>query len=100
MACSGAMDLKRPGVYAEILAQHVNDPSPYSQSIDMVSAERHRDLQLCGLTDFSCVSLFKDVSRTLPNHQLFSAGGEGINKLRRVLTAYSWCGSKPFYRLY
>jgi hypothetical protein len=64
--CSGAKDAMVPGEYAEILAVHADDTSPFLAEID------------------------KDVSRTFPGNVFFGGDGPGVAKLRRVLVAYSW----------
>ncbi|KIR36411.1 hypothetical protein I352_01360 [Cryptococcus deuterogattii MMRL2647] len=64
--CSGAKDLMVPGEYAEILTVHKDDVSPVMADID------------------------KDVSRTFPGNVFFGGDGPGVEKLKRVLVAYSW----------
>ncbi|OWZ43504.1 hypothetical protein C351_02880 [Cryptococcus neoformans c8] len=64
--CSGAKDLMVPGEYAEILTVHKDDMSPVMADIE------------------------KDVSRTFPGNVFFGGDGPGVEKLRRVLVAYSW----------
>ncbi|XAO21799.1 hypothetical protein I312_100555 [Cryptococcus bacillisporus CA1280] len=64
--CSGAKDLIVPGEYAEILTVHKDDVSPVMADID------------------------KDVSRTFPGNVFFGGDGPGVEKLKRVLVAYSW----------
>lgn len=55
-----------PGEYAEILTVHKDDMSPVMADIE------------------------KDVSRTFPGNVFFGGDGPGVEKLRRVLAAYSW----------
>lgn len=55
-----------PGEYAEILTVHKDDVSPVMADID------------------------KDVSRTFPGNVFFGGDGPGVEKLKRVLVAYSW----------
>ena len=64
MECSGALDMKEPGLFQDLLAQ--------TDSSDSVASE-----------------IEKDVGRTMPLNIFFGGDGAGVDKLRRVLTAYS-----------
>lgn len=66
--CSGALELAEPGVFAELLAEDT-----YSGQ-DEKRAERDID---------------KDIRRTMPGNVFFGGQGPGVEKLRRVLLAYS-----------
>lgn len=68
--CSGALEMKEPGLFHDLLAQvdHDADGSKH------VLAE-----------------IEKDVGRTMPLNIFFGGDGAGVLKLRRVLTAYSRC---------
>ena len=64
MECSGALEMMEPGVFKELLGD--------AKQEDSVLAE-----------------IAKDVGRTMPLNIFFGGDGPGIEKLRRVLTAYS-----------
>lgn len=64
LECSGALEMKEPGLFQELLAQVDNQPG-------------------VGL------EIEKDVGRTMPLNIFFGGDGAGVVKLRRVLTAYS-----------
>jgi small G protein signaling modulator 3 len=64
MECSGALDLKEPGLFQDLLAQ--------TDGPDSVVGE-----------------IEKDVGRTMPLNIFFGGDGAGVDKLRRVLIAYS-----------
>ncbi|ORX89230.1 TBC-domain-containing protein [Basidiobolus meristosporus CBS 931.73] len=64
--CSGAYRRKKPGYYQELIAQHEGWESVSLSQIEL------------------------DLHRTLPNHEFFEENGLGIEKLRRVLVAFSW----------
>ncbi|KIP11017.1 hypothetical protein PHLGIDRAFT_33581 [Phlebiopsis gigantea 11061_1 CR5-6] len=62
--CSGALDMREPGVFADLLAGIDEDNSVV------------REIE-------------KDVGRTMPLNVFFGRTGAGVDKLRRVLRAYS-----------
>ena len=64
LECTGGLELREPGLFQDLLA--VTDSSG-------------------GVT----VEIEKDVGRTMPLNVFFGGDGAGVNKLRRVLTAYS-----------
>lgn len=64
--CSGAYEVKEPGYFEGLLSKHENDTSACLSQIDV------------------------DVRRTMPNNIFFGGDGPGVEKLRRVLVAYSW----------
>ncbi|KAF8813556.1 TBC-domain-containing protein [Phlegmacium glaucopus] len=64
MECSGALDMKEPGLFQDLLAQ----------------TDEH---------DSVVVEIEKDVGRTMPLNIFFGGDGAGVDKLRRVLIAYS-----------
>ncbi|KAJ2926842.1 hypothetical protein H1R20_g10246, partial [Candolleomyces eurysporus] len=64
MECSGALDMKEPGLFQDLLAQ--------PEGPDSVIHE-----------------IEKDVGRTMPLNIFFGGDGAGVEKLRRVLIAYS-----------
>jgi small G protein signaling modulator 3 len=68
---SGGLEIQEPGVFAELLAQTDSDGGSVVREID------------------------KDVGRTMPLNMFFGGDGVGVQKLRRVLIAYSRCVS-PF----
>ena len=68
---SGGLEMQEPGVFAELLAQADSDGGSVVREID------------------------KDVGRTMPLNMFFGGDGVGVQKLRRVLIAYSRCVS-PF----
>lgn len=65
--CSGSIYLRfaNQGVYDQILENHKNDHSPALYDIE------------------------KDLHRSLPEYPAYQSP-DGIDRLRRVLTAYSW----------
>jgi small G protein signaling modulator 3 len=64
---SGGLEMQEPGVFAELLAQMDSDGGGVVREID------------------------KDVGRTMPLNMFFGGDGVGVQKLRRVLIAYSRC---------
>lgn len=62
--CSGALDLREPGVFADLLAG-IEEGNSVVREIE------------------------KDVGRTMPLNVFFGRTGAGVDKLRRVLRAYS-----------
>ncbi|KAL4074944.1 rab-GTPase-TBC domain-containing protein [Scleroderma yunnanense] len=64
LECSGGLEMREPGLFADLLAQ--------SNIHELVATE-----------------IEKDVGRTMPLNIFFGGDGAGVNKLRRVLTAYS-----------
>jgi small G protein signaling modulator 3 len=62
--CSGALDMREPGVFADLLT-----------GVD----EAHSVVR----------EIEKDVGRTMPLNLFFGRTGAGVEKLRRVLKAYS-----------
>ena len=67
LEASGALEMQEPGVFAELLAQPDSDGGGVVREID------------------------KDVGRTMPLNMFFGGDGVGVQKLRRVLIAYSRC---------
>ena len=67
LEASGALEMQEPGVFAELLAQADSDGGGVVREID------------------------KDVGRTMPLNMFFGGYGVGVQKLRRVLIAYSRC---------
>ena len=64
LECSGGLEMREPGLFHELLA---------GDGQGSVIAE-----------------IEKDVSRTMPLNIFFGGDGVGVDKLRRVLRAYSW----------
>ena len=64
MECSGALDMREPGLFRDLLAQ-TDGPESVVGEIE------------------------KDVGRTMPLNIFFGGDGAGVDKLRRVLIAYS-----------
>jgi len=64
LECSGGLEMREPGLFADLLTQ--------SDVHELVATE-----------------IEKDVGRTMPLNIFFGGDGAGVNKLRRVLTAYS-----------
>lgn len=64
LECSGGLEMREPGVFADLLAQE-DDGSGVVREIE------------------------KDVCRTMPLNVFFGRTGAGVDKLRRVLIAYS-----------
>ncbi|KAF9976525.1 hypothetical protein BGZ73_008361 [Actinomortierella ambigua] len=65
MEASGAWDMRQPGYYQELLSAIRPEQSPCWSDIEM------------------------DLHRTFPTNILFGYGGQGIDKLRNLLTAYA-----------
>jgi hypothetical protein len=63
--CSGGLEMREPGLFHDLLAQEGDE----------------------GVG----VEIEKDVGRTMPLNIFFGGDGAGVDKLRRVLTAYSRC---------
>jgi hypothetical protein len=70
---SGGLEMQEPGVFAELLAQTDSDGGGVVREID------------------------KDVGRTMPLNMFFGGDGVGVQKLRRVLIAYSRCVLSLFF---
>ncbi|KAI0696448.1 rab-GTPase-TBC domain-containing protein [Cytidiella melzeri] len=62
--CSGGLEMQEPGLFADLLSQ-VDESSSVVREIE------------------------KDVGRTMPLNMFFGKTGAGVDKLRRVLKAYS-----------
>ncbi len=66
LECSGAQDIVEPGLYQDLLRRNRGKSNPALPEIE------------------------KDVTRTMPLNIFFGGDGVGVEKLRRVLQAYSW----------
>ena len=64
LECSGALEMREPGVFADLLAE-------------------------CDSGAAVVKEIEKDVCRTMPLNIFFGRTGAGVEKLRRVLMAYS-----------
>lgn len=64
LECSGALEMREPGHFQDLLVQKPD-------------------------VDGAIHEIEKDVGRTMPLNIFFGGDGVGVNKLRRVLTAYS-----------
>ncbi|KAI0763332.1 TBC-domain-containing protein [Trametes elegans] len=64
LECSGALDMREPGVFADLLSE-------------------------CDSSSSVVREIEKDVCRTMPLNIFFGRTGAGVQKLRRVLMAYS-----------
>lgn len=64
LECSGALEMKEPGLFQDLLAQVDSEGSV-------------------------ALEIEKDVGRTMPLNIFFGGDGAGVEKLRRVLSAYS-----------
>lgn len=67
LECSGGLEMKEPGLFLDLLAETAGGPD----SVHVVA------------------EIEKDVGRTMPLNVFFGGDGAGVNKLRRVLIAYS-----------
>jgi len=74
MECSGALDMKEPGLFRDLLAEVDGD-------------------------DGVALEIEKDVGRTMPLNIFFGGDGAGVDKLRRVLIAYSRYVAPPVTEL-
>ncbi|KAI3605658.1 gtpase activating rab protein [Moniliophthora roreri] len=66
LECSGGLEMREPGLFRDLLAE----------------AEKDNGANVL-------VEIEKDVGRTMPLNVFFGGDGAGVDKLRRVLTAYS-----------
>ncbi|KAJ3753419.1 GTPase activating rab protein [Lentinula raphanica] len=70
LECSGGLEMREPGLFRDLLAE--------------VARDQHGGAQGGVLAEIE-----KDVGRTMPLNVFFGGDGPGVDKLRRVLTAYS-----------
>ncbi|KAI5981945.1 rab-GTPase-TBC domain-containing protein [Pisolithus albus] len=64
LECSGGLEMREPGLFADLLARtYAHEPA--------------------------VTEIEKDIGRTMPLNIFFGGDGAGVNKLHRVLTAYS-----------
>lgn len=68
MECSGALELKEPGLFRDLLEMKVEEDDGPGSVVSEIE---------------------KDVGRTMPLNVFFGGDGAGVDKLRRVLVAYS-----------
>ncbi|KAJ3765430.1 GTPase activating rab protein [Lentinula raphanica] len=68
--CSGGLEMREPGLFRDLLAEVARDQHDGAQGGVLAEIE-------------------KDVGRTMPLNVFFGGDGPGVDKLRRVLTAYS-----------
>lgn len=61
--CSGAMEMMEPGTFHDLAGKEGS---------------------------VACEEIAKDISRTMPANIFFGGAGPGVEKLKRVLVAYSW----------
>jgi hypothetical protein len=98
MECAGGLELREPGVFGELLAEGTRTRRRRSRSAatqdtdgggedddqadeeERARADKDRDV---------LVEIEKDVGRTMPLNVFFGGNGAGVDKLRRVLIAYS-----------
>ncbi|TFY69130.1 hypothetical protein EVG20_g3280 [Dentipellis fragilis] len=74
LECSGGLEMREPGLFTDLLAEAEAE------------AKAHRE----GGGDGGVVrEIEKDVGRTMPLNVFFGGDGAGVEKLRRVLVAYS-----------
>jgi hypothetical protein len=64
LECSGGLEMREPGLFQDLLAMPDGPDSMLGE-------------------------IEKDVGRTMPLNMFFAGDGAGVNKLRRVLIAYS-----------
>ena len=72
LECSGGLEMREPGLFRDLLAE--------------VEKEKGMD---AGTGTGVLVEIEKDVGRTMPLNVFFGGDGAGVDKLRRVLSAYS-----------
>ncbi|KAJ4472028.1 GTPase activating rab protein [Lentinula aciculospora] len=70
LECSGGLEMREPGLFRDLLAEATKEKVQGDGSGVLVEIE-------------------KDVGRTMPLNMFFGGDGPGVDKLRRVLTAYS-----------
>ncbi|KAK1235963.1 hypothetical protein PQX77_000789 [Marasmius sp. AFHP31] len=71
LECSGALEMREPGLFRDLLAEAEKDKNGEGKGASVL------------------VEIEKDVGRTMPLNVFFGGDGAGVDKLRRVLTAYS-----------
>ncbi|KAK7043890.1 hypothetical protein VNI00_008056 [Paramarasmius palmivorus] len=71
LECSGALEMREPGLFRDLLAEAQKDKDGDGKGASVL------------------VEIEKDVGRTMPLNVFFGGDGAGVDKLRRVLTAYS-----------
>ncbi|KAJ3797579.1 GTPase activating rab protein [Lentinula aff. detonsa] len=70
LECSGGLEMREPGLFRDLLAEVAKDEAQ-------------------GIGGSVLAEIEKDVGRTMPLNVFFGGDGPGVDKLRRVLTAYS-----------
>ncbi|KAF8826359.1 hypothetical protein HHX47_DHR5000034 [Lentinula edodes] len=70
LECSGGLEMREPGLFRDLLADVAKDLAQ-------------------GTGGGVIAEIEKDVGRTMPLNMFFGGDGPGVDKLRRVLTAYS-----------
>ncbi|KAJ3911896.1 GTPase activating rab protein [Lentinula edodes] len=70
LECSGGLEMREPGLFRDLLADVAKDLAQGTGGGVLAEIE-------------------KDVGRTMPLNMFFGGDGPGVDKLRRVLTAYS-----------
>jgi hypothetical protein len=87
--CSGSIYLRfaNQGVYDSILETHKDD---VSLAMDDIEKDLHRYDKVARRLNRKCVTnTYMPKYRSLPEYAAYQSQ-EGIDRLRRVLTAYSW----------
>ncbi|THU78756.1 TBC-domain-containing protein [Dendrothele bispora CBS 962.96] len=70
LECSGGLEMREPGLFRDLLTD---------------AEKEEKEKGMVGVT----MEIEKDVGRTMPLNVFFGGDGAGVDKLRRVLTAYS-----------
>ncbi|KAE9401502.1 TBC-domain-containing protein [Gymnopus androsaceus JB14] len=78
MECSGGLEMREPGVFRDLLAE-------VEREKEKAEAEGMSTAMGTGVLG----EIEKDVGRTMPLNVFFGGDGAGVDKLRRVLIAYS-----------
>jgi hypothetical protein len=84
---SGALEMQEPGVFAELLALRDGDTGGNRNGDGGGGGGGEGD----GDDEGVVREIDKDVGRTMPLNMFFGGDGVGVQKLRRVLIAYSRC---------
>jgi hypothetical protein len=88
--CSGSANLRfhHNGEYQQILKEYENSTSLSTEEIEK-DLNRYVRFFVCTTLQLSRYSGINAIVRSLPEYAAYQSP-EGIDKLRRVLTAYSW----------
>lgn len=84
--CVGALDMNEPGYFTDLLSSHKGEESSILGEIEK-DVKRTSESLLLGFLE---VVNLMHLMETVPTNIFFGGDGVGVDKLRRVLHAYSW----------